>query len=78
MSNAPQSHDPSQFERGAFLTTLVSGPSRGVGKAWIYEFTAATTAVNIVLSGDNAPAGGDRNPILNGLTLEILPSELEP
>ena len=49
---------------------------RRAGSAIVHEFNAAGTTLPIVLSGLSVPAliGLDRNPILNGLTLEELPT----
>lgn len=52
---------------------------KGEPAAIVHSFTAGSSTLSIVLNGaDNVTVPGiDRNPILNGLTLELLPSELD-
>ncbi|MBS0658742.1 MAG: hypothetical protein JSR82_10920 [Verrucomicrobia bacterium] len=45
--------------------------------AIVHEFVATGTSAQISLSGVGVVLGFDRNPILNGLTLEQLPTALE-
>ena len=48
------------------------------GSAVVHEFIAGSSALNIELDGSNATpfAGYDPTPILNGVTLEVLPDAL--
>ena len=49
------------------------------GSAFVHEFVATDTTLNIVLDASNvADPSLDRNPILNGVTLERLPEAVAP
>jgi hypothetical protein len=45
------------------------------GAFWTYEFTADSNELNILLDGGSVPGFGgiDRNPVLSGLMLEVVP-----
>lgn len=46
--------------------------------AIVHEFIATDSVLNIVLSGTNVVGGTDVNPILQGVTLELLPIPTDP
>lgn len=57
-----------------------TGPAQGMtsgtyaGSAVVHEFSAPTSTLEIVLSGQNTPIEINGDPILNGLTLEEIPT----
>jgi len=50
----------------------IQGGTNIQGAVLVHQFVATSPTMNIALDGAPTPAGGDRSPILNGLTLEDL------
>jgi hypothetical protein len=61
-------------ERNFSVGALTVGDN-SLGAFWAYEFTADQTELNILLSGYTAAGFSDRNPILSGMTLELVVPE---
>ncbi len=56
-----------------FIPGAIQGNDASRGALVSYEFTATDNTVNIVLDGTGSTAT-DKNPILGGLTLEVIPT----
>ena len=56
-----------------FFPGVIMGNTNAQGCVVSYEFTAHDTVLRIELNGNGAPAAPDKNPILGGVTLELLP-----
>jgi len=56
-----------------FFPGLAQGASNSQGSVVTLEYIARDTVLNIVLNG-NTTTAGDKNPILSGVTLELIPA----